>query len=77
MDETQIYQLDMMVHRLSRISQVMAMTACANAVIESMKAANKERERRGQSLAYPEEAFRKVIDDEGIGHNAVHGLLYS
>jgi hypothetical protein len=39
--------------------------------LESMRAANIERQERGYSLAYGEGAFLAVIDDEGIGENAV------
>jgi hypothetical protein len=36
-----------------------------------MKAENAERERRGMSPPYGEGAFLSLIDEEGIGWNAV------
>jgi hypothetical protein len=36
-----------------------------------MQAENKQREHRGESLAYTEADFQKVLLDNGIHHNAV------
>ena len=36
-----------------------------------MQAENKQREHRGESLAYGEAEFQKVINDNGLHHNAV------
>ncbi len=53
-----------------------ARVACALARIESMKAANTEREARGYALAYDEGAFAKVIDEEEISHNDVWKTIH-
>jgi hypothetical protein len=47
--------------------------AVARALIRAfgMVAANMEREHRGHSLAYGEEAFERLVVEEGIGHNQV------
>lgn len=58
MDETQ------------RAAFLQAQAACALIEMEAMKAANKEREQQGYSLAYDEAAFMAVIDKYGIHHNA-------
>lgn len=50
---------------------IMAQTACALAEIESMKAANRERERKGEVIAYPEESFLEIPDKYGLHHNAI------
>lgn len=49
--------------------------ACALIEVESMKAANTERESQGYALAYDEEAFMAIIDKYGIDHNAVLTVL--
>ena len=36
-----------------------------------MQAENQQRIHRGESIAYPEEAFSKLIEDNGIHHNAI------
>lgn len=50
---------------------VFSMAVQALARIEGMKAANMERERRGEALAYPESAFVEIIEECGIHHNAM------
>jgi hypothetical protein len=47
--------------------------AAARALIRAfgMVAANMERERHGHSLAYGEEAFERLVVEEGLGHNQV------
>jgi hypothetical protein len=51
--------------------------ACAAAYIEcvAMHTANVERTLEGKALAYPEEAFRKLIEEHGIGYNSVLELI--
>jgi len=56
---------------------VQSQIACAIIELESMKAANAERERRGESQAYPEESFIALLDRYMIGHNAVIEYLRS
>lgn len=50
---------------------VFAQAACALAEIEAMKAANIERETRGHSPAFGEDAFLGICDRYCINHNAV------
>lgn len=54
---------------------VFAQAVSALAQIESMKAANAEREGRGESLAYPEDAFASVPDNYCLGHNSICQLF--
>lgn len=37
--------------------------------LEAMKAENTEREQRGESLAYNEEAFMNLLGEYNLGHN--------
>ena len=62
-------------HQEEKPAYLMAMVVCAMADIAGMQAANQERIHRGESLAYPEEAFAAVADKYGIHHNAVLGLF--
>lgn len=50
---------------------VNAAAARAQARIAAMQALNQERQANSHALAYDEAAFLAVIDEEGIGHNAV------
>lgn len=50
---------------------VQARVARALIRLASMQAANTERVERGYSIAYGEGAFLAVIEDEGLGENAV------
>ena len=50
---------------------VYARVARALIRMASMQAANTERVERGYSIAYNEGAFLDVIEDEGLGENAV------
>jgi hypothetical protein len=51
---------------------------CTTAMIRAMgmQAENQSRQHRGESPAYTEESFQKIIEEEGTGWNAVCGLLY-
>ncbi len=40
-----------------------------------MVAANDNRKNRGEAMAYDEDAFRKLLDESGIHHNAALALL--
>lgn len=53
------------------VAYIQAQSVAALCEIESMKAANTERQDQGYALAYDEEAFLAVIDRYGISHNAV------
>lgn len=52
------------------VAEMWADIAC----IEAMKAANKEREMRGESLAYPEESFREIIGGLNYISNTLRGM---
>ena len=60
-----------MVQAMKGVAAVMAAVARANLRMEAMLAMNMERQNHGHALAYDEAAFEAVIDQEGIGHNAV------
>jgi hypothetical protein len=51
---------------------------CATAMIRAMgmQAENAQRQHRGESLAYNEEAFLQVIEEEGTHWNAIHKVLF-
>jgi len=44
--------------------------------LEAMLATNKEREHRGETLAYGEDAIRSLIDKFSIHHNGLLTNLY-
>jgi len=50
----------------------------ATALIRAMgmQAENFIRQQRGHTIAYAEDAFTKVIEEEGIHWNSIHGVLY-
>jgi hypothetical protein len=58
-----------------KAAYVISQAACALAELEAMKAANWMRERRGEVIAYSEEAFMDLDKKYCIGHNAVIGLF--
>jgi len=51
---------------------------CTTAMIRAMgmAAENQSRQHRGESPAYTEEAFQRIIEEEGTHWNAVCELLY-
>lgn len=55
--------------------QAQAVAAMCEAL--GMMSENMQRVQRGESIAYGEEAFQKVVDDHGIHHNQVIGLFHS
>lgn len=61
--------------RSEAVAYVQAMTACALAEIEGMKAENTQREKSGYSPAFVFDDFSAVIEKYGIHHNAVIGLF--
>lgn len=58
-----------------RVAYINSQVACALIVMEGMKAENTYREMRGETIAYGDKAFNAVIDQHGIGHNAVMACL--
>ena len=53
-----------------------AITMAINTMVTAMgmHAENQQRIHRGESLAYMEEAFQKIINDNGCHHNGVLSL---
>ena len=60
---------------MRRVAIVQARVACAQIRMGGMKAANVEQKQRGFALAYPEEAFEKLLEEEGVHSNAVILML--
>lgn len=60
-----------------RAAYVFAQSVCAMAEIEGMKASNTERESKGYTIAYDEDAFVRVIEKYGIHANATLNLFHS
>ena len=58
-----------------RIATLNAAVARANIRAIAMQAENIQRVHRGEAIAYGEQAFLALIDDEGLDYNAVHGCL--
>lgn len=54
---------------------VTAQAACAMIEAMGMVAENQQRQHRGESMAYTEHAFNKLIEKYGIHHNAVCTVL--
>ena len=77
MDNNELLQLDRMVQQMRGVAEVMAASARAHARVEGMKAENTQRELRGEALAYPDQQFFDVIDEEGIGVNSVVWMMNS
>ena len=50
--------------------------ACATIEAMGMQAENEQRKILGQTMAYGEDAFNKVVEKYGIHHNAVMSCLY-
>ena len=59
-----------------KVAYINGQVACALIEMEAMKAANHERQQRGESDNYGEEAFMALIEKYCINHNAVIGYLY-
>jgi len=58
-----------------KAAYIFSQGVCALIELESMKQANKEREWKGQMIAYGEEAFMELQEKYCIGHNAVIGFF--
>lgn len=56
-------------HQALIVAELQAKTAMSLIEMEGMKAANLERDRKGQSLAYGEEAFIKLVTNLAIDVN--------
>ena len=54
---------------------VFSQSVCAMVEAMGMAAENQQREHRGESIAYDEDAFAAIINKYGIHHNAVVGKL--
>ncbi len=63
------------VYKMKQIAYVFSQSVAALAVIEGMKALNADRDRRGETQGYTEESFYAVVDQFGLGHNAVINTL--
>lgn len=74
-NDTVSQQIAVAADEMKKAALIQARVACALLRLEGMKALNLERECNGFTLAYDEAAFQGVIDEEGIHHNAVYGLL--
>lgn len=64
-----------MIEDMKRVAIIMARVAACNAEVEGMKAENANRAQRGESMAYTEDNFALVVENHGIGHNSIMGLL--
>ena len=60
----------------TREIEVLAAIARLNAEVAGMVAENKMRERSDQGIAYPESAFTKAIEENGLTQNDVIEKLY-
>ena len=62
---------------MSEESVAMVMANCARAMILAMgmQAENQARAAVGLSVAYPEEAFSKLVEENDLGYNSVITLL--
>ena len=67
-----------MTNRMAR-EHAMIFAQCTEALIkmEAMKAANAEREARGEAQTYPKDAFLALIEEHNLGWNNVVGALNS
>lgn len=66
--------VDMTPEEKAAIINARAATALIRAM--GMQAENIMRQHRGHTIAYAENAFIKVIEEEGIHWNAIHPVLY-
>ena len=59
------------------IKAAMINARCAAAMIRAMgmQAENQNRSHRGENVAYWEDDFNRVIEEEGVGHNDVMSVL--
>lgn len=59
-----------------KASVLNARVTCAMIRAMGMQAENALRERKGEALAYNEQAFLNIIAEEDISWNAIYKLLY-
>lgn len=59
----------------SKAAYVNSQTACALIKMEAMKSANKVSEITGQHPQYGEQDFMNIINEFGLSHNTVVGVL--
>ena len=59
-----------------KVAYVQSQSLCAFIETQAMIVANKEREAKGEALAYDEKAFRELFSAYSINHNEVIGLFY-
>lgn len=62
---------------IRKSAYIIAQAAVLNARVAGMVAENQDRIRKGESLAYIEEDFRKLVDKSSCGHNEVISYLYN
>lgn len=58
-------------HKIIEAAKLIANSSAALIEAMGMMSENIERANRGESLAYTEEAFNKVVRDNGIDYNSV------
>jgi hypothetical protein len=58
-----------------KASYIFSQCVCVLSEIEAMKAENKYREMKGETIAYKEGDFLSVIDRYGISHSQVINFL--
>lgn len=63
-------------HFLKEHAYFMSESTCALIEAMGMQAENKQREHRGESMAYVEADFAKLLEKYQLGHNAVIGGFY-
>lgn len=68
--------MDMTFDEAARFARVQANIARAMITMNAMTAENMQRQALGHSMAYNDYAFMGIIDECGIGYNAVENELY-
>ena len=59
----------------ARAAYVVSQSVAAMIAAMGMAAENKQREHRGESLAYSDKSFFDLIEEFGLGHNNVIAIL--
>ena len=70
-----IAQFEVVAQKMANAALVYSQAVAASATIESMRAANMEREQNSEGIAYTEDAFAGVIGEFQLGWNSVINLL--
>ena len=60
-----------------RAAYVQAQAACALIAAMGMQAENEQRKVRGESMAYVEDDFHKLLSEYRVHHNAVLEVLHA